>query len=219
MAEAWDRIVKETMPAYKAFCIYRDLGDGRSIDAAYCKAQGHEAGTKTASGHWRKWAASNGWVDRAGAYDLYLELQEREVAEAARIEAKEMFAHAAIDLAATLIDVGLTGPYVEGKGENARVIQPSAAQVKALTEALKLAGVTVPQEIELKEAIPFTFIIERPADANPNRKQQKMSIRSFLAPPHRNDNLPDEGKRMDITQKSSDTLNTSKSRFANNVRC
>ncbi len=39
-AQAWTRRPGETSAAYAAFCTYRDLGPGRSLDAAYCQAKG-----------------------------------------------------------------------------------------------------------------------------------------------------------------------------------
>ncbi len=45
-AQAWTRRPGETARAYECFCIYRDLGPGRSLDAAYCQAKGLQKGSR-----------------------------------------------------------------------------------------------------------------------------------------------------------------------------
>lgn len=70
----WDRQRDETHPAYVAFCVYRDLGDARSLDRAWQK-QSQRPGE--APGRWSLWSRTFRWVERAHAYDEHLEAQER----------------------------------------------------------------------------------------------------------------------------------------------
>src|SRR5262249_44613461 len=109
MAAAWERLPGESSQAYAAFCLYHDLGSGRSIDAAsrayHQPRQGGDATStaprRRASGRIRKWAARWNWSARAGAWDQELgrvqrakqleaieEMAERQVKEAMMLQAK-----------------------------------------------------------------------------------------------------------------------------------
>ena len=65
----WERREGERAAAYRAFCVYLDLGPGRSLQKAYQADKG-SASVKV-PGHWRSWSATNGWVERARAHDRY----------------------------------------------------------------------------------------------------------------------------------------------------
>lgn len=73
MANSWARQPKEGVKAYAAFCVYRDIGTTRTIDAA-CSAGGkQQTSNKRASGLWTNWATVYKWVERAAAYDAHVE--------------------------------------------------------------------------------------------------------------------------------------------------
>jgi hypothetical protein len=77
----WERQPDETAQAYAAFCVYRDLGQGRSNDKAYRAAKGEPTYKGRARASWWGWSRSNRWVARAQAYDAQLqevELKARE---------------------------------------------------------------------------------------------------------------------------------------------
>lgn len=74
--QPWEQQPGETPKAYQAFCVYRDMGAGRSLDAGYQQSiqrvsEGYQE--KRASGAWRRWCNQHGWVARAIAYDKYLD--------------------------------------------------------------------------------------------------------------------------------------------------
>lgn len=72
----WERQAGETSKAYAAFCAYRDLGPSRSIPKAYQ--------THTNLGHFttlKAWSAEYNWVERAQAYDDYIDAEKRAVNE------------------------------------------------------------------------------------------------------------------------------------------
>src|SRR6516225_5535833 len=79
MPSPWDPWPGESAKAYAAFCLYRDLGPRRSLDAASRSYHGSERqgspGKRPprASGTIRRWAQRWSWLDRARAWD-----QERE---------------------------------------------------------------------------------------------------------------------------------------------
>jgi hypothetical protein len=103
MATLWDRLPGESPKAYRAFCVYRDLGPGRCLDQAsrsYHQRQRAEAdGTQPgrqprASGTIRRWAERWNWSVRAMAWDQELEQVKRkkqveEVEEMAQRHARE----------------------------------------------------------------------------------------------------------------------------------
>ncbi len=62
----WDRIDGETMAAFEAFVIYRDLGPGRSLSKA-AQPLAKTAGTLA------EWSAKYSWATRAQAWDDHLD--------------------------------------------------------------------------------------------------------------------------------------------------
>jgi hypothetical protein len=77
MAAPWERWPGESARAYTAFCLFRDLGPRRSLDAA--SRSYHHPGPEArqlpsgrlprASGTIRRWAHRWRWLDRACAWD------------------------------------------------------------------------------------------------------------------------------------------------------
>ena len=65
----WERREGESVAADRAFCVYLDLGPGRSLQKAYQADKGSTS--VKVSGRWRAWSAMNDWVERARAYDRY----------------------------------------------------------------------------------------------------------------------------------------------------
>jgi hypothetical protein len=102
MAAPWERWPGESAKAYVAFCLFRDLGPRRSLDAA--SRRYHHPGPEAppppggrlprASGTIRRWAQRWSWVERARAWDQETErLQQVEhlaaIQEMAQRHAKE----------------------------------------------------------------------------------------------------------------------------------
>lgn len=84
MAEIWERQKNESSKAYAAFCIYRDLGVERSLEKV---AQNRG---KPGSKSWlNTWSTKYHWVERARAYDDYLEQEKRKEQEKAILEMVE----------------------------------------------------------------------------------------------------------------------------------
>ena len=71
----WDRLPDETDAAWRAFCIYRDLGPKRTVSEAYrnCYGKGPD---KEPPKFFRKWAKRYDWKRRAAAYDNRLTVIE-----------------------------------------------------------------------------------------------------------------------------------------------
>jgi hypothetical protein len=71
MPEPWRRIKnKESSKAYEAFCVYRDLGVTRSLNQVV-----HKCGKSRSL--LDRWSSKYRWVERAAAYDEYLEEERR----------------------------------------------------------------------------------------------------------------------------------------------
>jgi len=62
----YEPIPGETHTAWLAFCLYRDMGQERSLDKAWQQATGKEG---RHARHWAKWSKQNQWVSRCRAYD------------------------------------------------------------------------------------------------------------------------------------------------------
>lgn len=73
----WDRLPGESARAYRAFCVYRDLGPKRSVLKAI-QAAGENVDSV---GRWETWCTQFRWVERAAAYDEWLDRQQREARE------------------------------------------------------------------------------------------------------------------------------------------
>lgn len=67
--DPFNPLPNETSKAYAAFQVYRDLGAGRSLAAAYEQST-QKVGR--ANKVWGDWSAKYHWVERAKAYDAYL---------------------------------------------------------------------------------------------------------------------------------------------------
>lgn len=92
MAEPWERQPGETSRAYAAFSVYRDLGPQRSLAKALAAAAKKPSNRR----HWQRWAAKYRWVERAQAYDDYLDRLAREKAEQERAEMAKRHAQMAL---------------------------------------------------------------------------------------------------------------------------
>jgi hypothetical protein len=89
----WDRQPGETKKSYECFCIYRDLGEGRSLYDAwllYRNKNGmkteHLANTRKPDRQIELWSSKWKWVERCNEYDEYLERIARAEAEKIRLE-------------------------------------------------------------------------------------------------------------------------------------
>ena len=129
-AEAWTRRPGETSTAYAAFCTYRDLGPTRSLDAAYCLAQGYQKGSKRVSGFWKRWYRGHEWRSRAEAYDAYLD-EEKRRAEAQKwrqrgedlVEEQYKLAVAMLEKARQMLAFPLVRQTVEQRDEDGRPVR------------------------------------------------------------------------------------------------
>lgn len=84
MALDWDRRPRESAKAFAAFCCYRDLGPGRSLNLAYAewrRSLGFAGDAAKAAGYWAEWSSGFEWVARAEAYDAHLEQIRRAARE------------------------------------------------------------------------------------------------------------------------------------------
>jgi hypothetical protein len=88
---AWDRQPRETSKAYRAFCLYRDAHEVRTFE--------YVAGMLQCSGaNIRRWAKKWNWVDRARAFDIYIDRIEREALAHERLAMKKRMARQGIDM-------------------------------------------------------------------------------------------------------------------------
>lgn len=104
----WDRQTGEGAKAYASFCVYRDMGRNRSIDAAYRTEKGQPEGSKRkAPRRWLTWSGENGWIGRAQQYDLYLELLARQERETKHLKDLEQYRERQRQVAAATTEAAL----------------------------------------------------------------------------------------------------------------
>ncbi len=94
MADLWDRLPDETELAYRMFCLYRDMGADRTMDAIITL----EKKKPTYLGVLRSWSQKFKWVLRANAYDDYLEKRLRKEREKDIIEMRDRHARIGRDM-------------------------------------------------------------------------------------------------------------------------
>ena len=92
MSEVWEKRESETARAYRAFCVYRDMGVDRSLAKVREKLD-KKTGYERQLG---EWSSDHEWVKRVAAYDAHLEAllrneqEERLVAERRRQTEREL---------------------------------------------------------------------------------------------------------------------------------
>lgn len=89
-----ERLPRESPRAYRAFCVYRDLGPDRSLDQAWGRFRAasdptKDRGSARRPGHWAAWSQKYQWVERAEAYDDFIEEESRSAAAERRRELHE----------------------------------------------------------------------------------------------------------------------------------
>jgi hypothetical protein len=79
--KSYDRREGETIKAYTAFCIYRDMGAGRSHDRVCEKIYSAEGGQNPCRNvrQVKTWSSANNWIDRCQDYDRDIELTQRSI--------------------------------------------------------------------------------------------------------------------------------------------
>jgi len=80
----WDRLTGESSKAYAHFCLYRDMGQGRSL-----RKLAADAKTTSKLRQLQHWSSRWKWVERCEKYDDFLEHQDRLRRERERREMNE----------------------------------------------------------------------------------------------------------------------------------
>ena len=87
----WDRQPGESSKAYAHFCLYRDMGQGRSL-----RKLAEDAKCISKVAQLRRWSSKWQWVERSRKYDDYLEMQERIKQEKERRDMRKRHAQIAL---------------------------------------------------------------------------------------------------------------------------
>lgn len=87
----WLRQPDETSKAFAAFCVFRDLGEKRTVTDAYRQSTGRRSASQP-PGHWRAWAKRHRWAERAAAFDRRLDAAGAAAAEAVAADQAEQLA-------------------------------------------------------------------------------------------------------------------------------
>lgn len=91
MPQPWERQPGETDASYRAFCTYRNMGPKRTLEAV---ARKDDKGIKKGyvPGCYCEWSSQFRWVERAAAYDDYLDELRRKADEEAIIKMSQVHA-------------------------------------------------------------------------------------------------------------------------------
>lgn len=129
MPSPWDIQEGETPKSFAAFCVYRDMGKGRSLDSAWRLQGGGRTGT--APSYYTEWSAKYAWVGRATAYDAHLSSIAVGSAEDGikqdRIEYRNKVKREAQDFADAAVKLRKRAELMEDNEKCAQVLQRAAA--------------------------------------------------------------------------------------------
>lgn len=129
MANPWDIQEGETPKSFAAFCVYRDMGKGRSLDSAWRVQGGGRTGT--APSYYTEWSAKYAWVGRATAYDAHLSSVAVGSAEDGikqdRLEYRNTVKREAAAFAESAVAMRREAMLMEDKDTASRVLQRAAA--------------------------------------------------------------------------------------------
>lgn len=81
--QPWDKPASESMKAFRAFAVFRDIGPPRSLSkaAAIIVEDDPRRQLSTVQSQLKRWSARHRWVHRAEAYDIYIDQRLREIYE------------------------------------------------------------------------------------------------------------------------------------------
>jgi hypothetical protein len=102
MTTPWDQQPDEPAAAYARFLAYRNLGPGRSVEAAYQaytgrKTAGKSRKSQAVSGTWTADCAGNNWVARAQAWDLHQMAAQGQLAVVGFVHGLEAYTHKVLE--------------------------------------------------------------------------------------------------------------------------
>ncbi len=95
----WDQLPNEPDESYKHFLIYRNMGPGRSLHAAYgqlCIAKQREI-KASIPGNWTSDSSRFRWVERCKAWDIFVLLEQGPAIAKDFLEAIRIYANNLID--------------------------------------------------------------------------------------------------------------------------
>lgn len=98
-SQPWDRLPGESPQAYRAFCVFRDLGPTRNLAKVQQQVYPNAVGK---TGRLNTWKKQFNWATRADAFDAHKDRQLQEAYEAEVIQAAKRQAAQARSLATSV---------------------------------------------------------------------------------------------------------------------
>jgi hypothetical protein len=151
---------RESARAYRAFCIYRDLGPDRSLDRAWQRFradQGQDPGSARRPGYWSDWSQRYKWVERAQAYDQAIDDEQLSATAAERKLLRDRRLKFEMDSQKSSEDVVRTIDAVVdkmGKASNVEITQlkrDRAAGSKTITKVKAINGLGMAALIKARD--------------------------------------------------------------------
>lgn len=124
-----DRLSQESTKAYAAFLEYRNMDVDRSIDAAWKR---YSKTDKITPGYFRQWSVTYHWVERARAWDDFIEAEAQKKIAKAAIDRKAKMLERHASIGRTLQGFGLE--YVREH----KKVDKSADAITAITKGVEM---------------------------------------------------------------------------------
>jgi hypothetical protein len=102
-AKPWDQLPEETDKQFAAFLVYLNLGANRTVKKAIEEVG--KRGKTNGQRSWDNYAASNRWLERASAYDIYIQQELKSRNEDFMVVGKKSMAEAYCLSAQMLADI------------------------------------------------------------------------------------------------------------------
>lgn len=135
----WERRDTDTDKSWAAFCVYRDMGAGRSLQGvidALCEGDNKATGRRRA-GHVERWCSSNDWVARCRAYDEHVDRENLARVEEGREVAFRRLAGMRLKALRALEDM-IDDPE-----------QATGPRMAAVREVLDRTGIALPKGVDI----------------------------------------------------------------------
>lgn len=186
------RLKSESALAYAAFCIYRDLGPDRSLDAAWQKRNAELGGLRPSlncPGYWQRWSVQWKWVDRAREFDLECDAARCKIREAAlrereqermdfEIENQRLMQNNVLDMQALLKKVA-SGPITDIVQIKEEVINGKVVKTTTKIKGVNLAGYA---RLNHERNDTGRQVVERPRKTSPVSEESPTVDRVVLKP-------------------------------------
>lgn len=151
----WHRRPGEPTRAYRFFCMYLELGEGRTIQGTCAAAGERSVSLRTME----RYSSERDWRERGYAYDADHLMEQLKGRVRTRERTRQVFYRGAFKAAEDLVNLSqgmmplADTETILDKHQNIigrRAMVPASARLQALQHILAMAGLVVPKRIEVE---------------------------------------------------------------------